>query len=328
MERTEKIKNKFKNVSNLKLYKKVNRARFGMNLCFLLAFFTLFFFLVFLISMIPENFVHLINIFKILMAIISVILVGKMDKLYKKIQLPSEIEQEYRINHVEEDKVIGYKNVNSPNGIIEFKVNNKIKKRLKYRNIISTFGGKVAVGFIIILILTTIFLPIYMLNNKENISDILQLNDKIVINGLIIGTFIFFLIFTIVAIICTFKQRIKLEDNRLIDILKTDGKYLIYQYKLGLKKYTIDGYYIELIDLSKTEAFYDKSNRNIFIQGEINELHISNKKQISNISNLEDFLQFVDFIKTKVKTDEKIGKRIKILNYFEPDLVNFLGLNK
>lgn len=328
MERTEKIKNKFKNVSNLKLYKKVNRARFGMNSCFLLAFFTLFFFLVFLISMIPENFVHLINIFKILMAIISVILVGKMDKLYKKIQLPSEIEQEYRINHVEEDKVIGYKNVNSPNGIIEFKVNNKIKKRLKYRNIISTFGGKVAVGFIIILILTTIFLPIYMLNNKENISDILQLNDKIVINGLIIGTFIFFLIFTIVAIICTFKQRIKLEDNRLIDILKTDGKYLIYQYKLGLKKYTIDGYYIELIDLSKTEAFYDKSNRNIFIQGEINELHISNKKQISNISNLEDFLQFVDFIKTKVKTDEKIGKRIKILNYFEPDLVNFLGLNK
>lgn len=328
MERTEKIKNKFKNVSNLKLYKKVNRARFGMNLCFLLAFFTLFFFLVFLISMIPENFVHLINIFKILMAIISVILVGKMDKFYKKIQLPSEIEQEYRINHVEEDKVIGYKNVNSPNGIIEFKVNNKIKKRLKYRNIISTFGGKVAVGFIIILILTTIFLPIYMLNNKENISDILQLNDKIVINGLIIGTFIFFLIFTIVAIICTFKQRIKLEDNRLIDILKTDGKYLIYQYKLGLKKYTIDGYYIELIDLSKTEAFYDKSNRNIFIQGEINELHISNKKQISNISNLEDFLQFVDFIKTKVKTDEKIGKRIKILNYFEPDLVNFLGLNK
>ena len=328
MERTEKIKNKFKNVSNLKLYKKVNRARFGMNLGFLLAFFTLFFFLVFLISMIPENFVHLINIFKILMAIISVILVGKMDKLYKKIQLPSEIEQEYRINHVEEDKVIGYKNVNSPNGIIEFKVNNKIKKRLKYRNIISTFGGKVAVGFIIILILTTIFLPIYMLNNKENISDILQLNDKIVINGLIIGTFIFFLIFTIVAIICTFKQRIKLEDNRLIDILKTDGKYLIYQYKLGLKKYTIDGYYIELIDLSKTEAFYDKSNRNIFIQGEINELHISNKKQISNISNLEDFLQFVDFIKTKVKTDEKIGTRIKIFNYFEPDLVNFLGLNK
>ena len=83
-----------------------------------------------------------------------------------------------------------------------------------------------------------------------------------------------------------------------------------------------------MIDLSKTEAFYDKSNRNIFIQGEINELHISNKKQISNISNLEDFLQFVDFIKTKVKTDEKIGKRIKILNYFEPDLVNFLGLNK
>ena len=62
MERTEKIKNKFKNVSNLKLYKKVNRARFGMNLCFLLAFFTLFFFLVFLISMILENFVHLINI--------------------------------------------------------------------------------------------------------------------------------------------------------------------------------------------------------------------------------------------------------------------------
>lgn len=328
MERTEKIKNKFKNVSNLKLYKKVNRARFGMNLCFLLAFFTLFFFLVFLISMIPENFVHLINIFKILMAIISVILVGKMDKLYKKIQLPSEIEQEYRINHVEEDKVIGYKDVNSPNGIIEFKVNNKIKKRLKYRNIISTFGGKVAVGFIIILILTTIFLPIYMLNNKENISDMLQLTDKIVINGLIIGTFIFFLIFTIVAIICTFKQRIKLEDNRLVDILKTDGKYLIYQYKPGLKKCTIDGYYIELIDLSKTEAFYDKSDRNIFIQGEINELHISNKKQISNISNLEDFLQFVDFIKTKVKTDEKIGTRIKIFNYFEPDLVNFLGLNK
>ena len=117
----------------------------------------------------------------------------------------------------------------------------------------------------------------------------------------------------------------------LLDILKTDDKYLIYQYKPGLKKLTIDGYYLDLIDLSEVKVFYDKRNKHIIVQGRVDEIKITNKKQISKVKDLTSFSEFVVFIKNKKeKTKELKSENIsmKISNYFEPDLAKFLGLDK
>lgn len=57
-----------------------------------------------------------------------------------------------------------------------------------------------------------------MLNNKDYIVESLQLIDENIVYFIIVGIFIFFAVCTLIAIICTFKQRIKVEDNTLIDI--------------------------------------------------------------------------------------------------------------
>ncbi len=333
MENLEKIRNKFKNVSDLKLYKIIDRRRFYINLLGIVFFFVLLFFLTSLTTLIPEKFIVITNICKGLIVVFLFLVLGMLDCIYKKIKLPCEIEQDYRINHISKDDVVGYKKITLPNGIIEFKVNEKLKKRQKYKNIVSTFGGKLAVILIFILILTTILLPIYMYLNKNYIIEILNLKGTEYIGEVLIPILVFiaFFVFTLVAIICTYKQRVKVEDNMLVDILKTDGKYLIYQYKPGLKKLTIDGYYLDLIDFSEVRAFYDKSNKHIIVQGKVDEIKLTNKKQISKVKDLTSFSEFVVFIKNKKeKTKELKSENIsmKISNYFEPDLAKFLGLDK
>lgn len=330
----EKIRNKYKNISNLKLYKKVERAKFGVNFVLVLSFFIILGFFVWPMSFIPANLKVLSFLYKILSAVILIFIGFKLDEISKKIELPCEIEQNYRISHINPDNVIGCKTIKSLNGIIDFKVNEKIKKRLKYKNIVTTFGGKIAVALIIILFLLTITLPLYMLNNKDYIVESLQLIDENIVYVIIVGIFIFFAVCTLIAIICTFKQRIKVEDNTLIDILKTDGKYLIYQYRLGTKKYVIDGYYIDLIDLSEVNAFYYKSNKSIFIQGKIDEIHLTNPKEISKVKDQKSFLEFVNYIKNETNKiqNEKNNKknknvRIRIYNYFEPNLIKFFNIN-
>lgn len=219
------------------------------------------------------------------------------------------------------------KKINSKKGIIEFKVNEKIKKKLKYQNVKATFGGKIAVGIIIILCLTSICLPIYLLQIKQELIDSLDLMNEKIAYVFIAGVFITFVVFTLIAVICTLRQRIKPEDNTLVDILKTDGEYLIYQYRLGTNKAALSRYYIDLIDLSKVNAFYDKSNKSIFIQGEIDEIYVNNKKQISKIKDKDTFIEFVNYVKDENNKGNNIKNiRIKIYNYFEPNLVEFLGL--
>lgn len=321
------IRNKYKNTSNLKLYKKVDKIRFGINFGLIMFMFILLFSLTFIGSLIPEIFLILKIIYLILAVVIFLFVAFVLNKFTEKIKLPCEIEQDYRINHINHNDVVGHKQINSANGIMEFKVNEKIKKKLKYQNVKATFGGKFAVGFIIILFLTSIFLPIYLLQIKQKITDSLNLFNENITYVLIVGVFIAFILFTFMAVVCTLRQRIKLEDNTLVDILKTNGEYLIYQYKLGTNKAALSIYYIDLIDLSKVNAFYDKSNKSIFIQGEIDEIYVNNKKQISEIKDKDTFIEFVNYVKDENNKGNNIKNiRIKIYNYFEPNLVEFLGL--
>lgn len=323
----EKIRNKYKNTSNLKLYKKVDKARFGINFGLIMFMFILLFCLTFISFFIPENFTILKNIYLILVVVIFLFVTFILSKLTKKIKLSCEIEQDYRINHINHNDVVGHKQINSANGIMEFEVNEKIKKKLKYQNVTSTFGGKFAVGFIIILFLTSIFLPIYLLQIKQKITDSLNLFNENITYVLIVGVFIAFILFTFMAVVCTLRQRIKLEDNTLVDILKTNGEYLIYQYKLGTNKAALSIYYIDLIDLSKVNAFYDKSNKSIFIQGEIDEIYVKNKKEISKVKDKDTFFEFINYVKNGNNKGNNIKNiRIKIYNYFEPNLAEFLGL--
>ena len=95
----------------------------------------------------------------------------------------------------------------------------------------------------------------------------------------------------------------------------------------GTNKAALSRYYIDLIDLSKVNAFYDKSNKSIFIQGEIDEIYVNNKKQISKIKDKDTFIEFVNYVKDENNKGNNIKNiRIKIYNYFEPNLVEFLGL--
>ena len=131
MENLEKIRNKFKNVSDLKLYKIIDRRRFYINLLGIVFFFVLLFFLTSLTTLIPEKFIVITNICKGLIVVFLFLVLGMLDCIYKKIKLPCEIEQDYRINHISKDDVVGYKKITLPNGIIEFKVNEKLKKKTK-----------------------------------------------------------------------------------------------------------------------------------------------------------------------------------------------------
>ncbi len=321
------IRNKYKNTSNLKLYKKVDKIRFGINFGLIMFMFILLFSLTFIGSLIPEIFLILKIIYLILAVVIFLFVAFVLNKFTEKIKLPCEIEQDYRINHINQSDVVGQKKINSKKGIIEFKVNEKIKKKLKYQNVKATFGGKIAVGIIIILCLTSICLPIYLLQIKQELIDSLDLMNEKIAYVFIAGVFITFVVFTLIAVICTLRQRIKPEDNTLVDILKTDGEYLIYQYRLGTNKAALSRYYIDLIDLSKVNAFYDKSNKSIFIQGEIDEIYVNNKKQISKIKDKDTFIEFVNYVKDENNKGNNIKNiRIKIYNYFEPNLVEFLGL--
>lgn len=202
-----------------------------------------------------------------------------------------------------------------------------------------------------------IFLPLYVQINREYIKETLE-NDSHLARQLpifrteeynetrnlfftiidLIGPipiFVFFLIFVIIAIICVYRQRTKLTDMRINEVLKTDGKTLVYSFNMVRNRwYPSNGITLVTIDLEKTKAIYDKNKKRIIFYGNIKTQLVINKAISSQSLGMAALFPFdspilpnedgtaPDFVPDGT---EKKGY-FEIYDYFIPSLAEFLKL--
>ena len=352
MKNKEEIRKKFENVSDIKVMKKAERTKFLFYGGLFIIFFVIMFFLIIFIGSIKEDNQGLKLILSVLIIPGVIALMKGLNIISKKVKFPSQKEEEYRIENP--TKMIGCQNIKD---IKEFFVDEKIKKKVSLKNITSTIGGKIAIAFIIILILIMIFLPLYVQINREYIKETLE-NDSHLARQLpifrteeynetrnlfftiidLIGPipiFVFFLIFVIIAIICVYRQRTKLTDMRINEVLKTDGKTLVYSFNMVRNRwYPSNGITLVTIDLEKTKAIYDKNKKRIIFYGNIKTQLVINKAISSQSLGMAALFPFdspilpnedgtaPDFVPDGT---EKKGY-FEIYDYFIPSLAEFLKL--
>ena len=216
-----------------------------------------------------------------------------------------------------------------------FQVNEHKKKQTHLKNLCATTGGKIAAGFIVVLIIITITLPIYLYFNGYQVSVKLGFNDP-EFHAMVLPWAVatFFICMLIMAVGVFSRQRGRNGMMRINEQLELDGKTLIYTYSMRVNRwYPANGKTLVVIDLNHTTVNYDKRQNLITFNGKIKTQLLTTEDSAKSIAQT---LLFPLDAPIRPKEDgtapnfvpDGTNKKgyFEIYDYFEPTLTKTLGL--
>ena len=270
----------------------------------------------------------------VLVAAALIFIATRMDKFEKNLKLDCQIEQQYRIDHPESTANFHNLKIKSKSQI--FEVNKSKKKQTSLKNLIATFGGKVAAGCILILLLATIIVPIYLRLNGYQIAVSLGFNDPEFEAATFPWAAAAMLLCCLIAGVSIFlRQRGRNNSMRINEYLELDHKMLIYTYSMKANRwYPANGKTLVAIDLEHTTATYDKQRNLIIFQGQIATQLLTNND--ASAKSLAQTLLFPIDRPIRPNADgtapdfvpDGTNKKgyFEIYDYFDPTLIEVLGL--